>query len=130
MIRSDEQWLSIVDTFHSAAIGAQSWETALRGFADGTGSRSAQLAGFDSNTALTFNIMTNVAKRAAILQATYALTSAEMQITEYLAEGQCAELIAAKRGVALETVRTQIKAIMTKLGVSRQVELVVRLGEL
>jgi len=130
MIRSDEQWLSIIDTFHSAAIGAQSWETALRGFADVKGSRSAQLAGFDSNTALTFNIMTNVAKRAAILQATYALTSAEMQITEYLAEGQCAELIAAKRGVALETVRTQIKAIMAKLGVSRQVELVVRLGEL
>jgi hypothetical protein len=61
MIRSDEQWLSIIDTFHSAAIGAQSWETALRGFADVTGSRSAQLAGFDSNTALTFNIMTNVA---------------------------------------------------------------------
>jgi DNA-binding CsgD family transcriptional regulator len=368
MIRSDEQWLSIINSFHSAAIGAQSWETALGGFADVTGSRSAQLAGFDSNTALTFNIMTNVdpelskavagtvsinprvkpvseapvlkviaeadfmapeewrrnpfyqeiavpwdcpfiamtnlerqkntfivlaavrsqheghittqqreyfaalaphvrtavrthlalegcgtavlvgameslaipvfvcdrsgcvksltqaaenlvttarglqlkagrlqacwpeetkalndaieaavirrappgpavlrtvvvrgrdhdtaplvldvfplpcqayrftfaprvlvvarsprgskAKRAAVLQATYALTSAEIQITEYLAEGLSAELIAAKRGVAVETVRTQIKAIMAKLGVSRQVELVVRLGEL
>jgi hypothetical protein len=33
-------------------------------------------------------------------------------------------------GVAVETVRTQIKAIMAKLGVSRQVDLVVRLGEL
>jgi DNA-binding CsgD family transcriptional regulator len=41
-----------------------------------------------------------------------------------------AEFIAAKRGVAVETVRTQIKAIMAKLGVSRQAELVVRLGEL
>lgn len=60
MIRSDEQWLSTIDSFHSAAIGAQSWETALRGFADATGSRFAQLAGFDSNTALAFNIMTNV----------------------------------------------------------------------
>jgi len=70
------------------------------------------------------------ARRVAILQATYALTSAEIQITEYLAEGQSAELIAAKRGVAVETVRTQIKAIMAKLGVSRQVELVVRLREL
>jgi DNA-binding CsgD family transcriptional regulator len=59
-----------------------------------------------------------------------ALTSAEVQITEYLAEGQSAELIAAKRGVAVETVRTQIKAIMAKLGISRQVELVIRLGEL
>jgi DNA-binding CsgD family transcriptional regulator len=368
MIRSEEQWLSIIDSFHSAAIGAQSWETALGGFADVTGSRSAQLAGFDSNTALTFNIMTNVApelskavagtvsinprvkpvseapvlkviaeadfmapeewrrnpfyqeiavpwdcpfiamtnlerqkntfivlaavrsqreghittqqreyfaalarhvrtamrthlalegrgtavlvgamealavpvfvcdrsgcvksltqaaenlvttgrglqlkagrlqacwpeetkalndaieaaviwrtqpgpavlrtvvvrrrdhntaplvldvfplssqayrfnfaprvlvvarsprgskaKRAAILRATYALTPAEIQITEYLAEGQSAELTAAKRGVAVETVRTQIKAIMAKLGVSRQVELAVRLSEL
>jgi DNA-binding CsgD family transcriptional regulator len=70
------------------------------------------------------------ARRTAILQATYALTSAETQITEYLAEGHSAEFIAAKRGVAVETVRTQIKAIMAKLGVSRQVELVVLLGEL
>ena len=70
------------------------------------------------------------ARRAAILQATYALTPAETHITEYLVEGQSAEFIAAKRGVAVETVRTQIKAIMAKLGVSRQVELVVRLGKL
>jgi DNA-binding CsgD family transcriptional regulator len=70
------------------------------------------------------------ARRTAILQATYALTSAEIHITEYLVEGQSAEFIAAKRGVAVETVRTQIKAIMAKLGVRRQVELVVRLGEL
>jgi DNA-binding CsgD family transcriptional regulator len=69
-------------------------------------------------------------RRRAVLQATYALTSAESHIAEYLAEGQSAEFIAAKRGVAAETVRTQIKAIMAKLGVSRQAELVVRLGEL
>jgi DNA-binding CsgD family transcriptional regulator len=58
------------------------------------------------------------------------LTSTEIQIAEYLAQGQSAELIAAKRGVSVETVRTQIKAIMAKLGVTRQVEVVVRLGEL
>jgi DNA-binding CsgD family transcriptional regulator/PAS domain-containing protein len=69
------------------------------------------------------------ARRAAILRATYALTAAETQITDYLAEGQSTEFIAAQRGVAVETVRTQIKAIMAKLGVSRQVELLVRLGE-
>jgi DNA-binding CsgD family transcriptional regulator len=69
-------------------------------------------------------------RRAAILRATYALTSAETHIAEFLAQGQSAEFIAAKRGVAVETVRTQIKAIMAKLGISRQVELVVRLGEL
>jgi DNA-binding CsgD family transcriptional regulator len=210
MIRSDEQWLSIIDAFHSAAIGAQRWETALRGFADVTGSRSAQLTGVGQDGSVLFNALTNKAgrlqacwpeetkalndaieaaviwrtqpgpavlrtvvvrrrdhntaplvldvfplssqayrfnfaprvlvvarsprgskaKRAAILRATYALTPAEIQITEYLAEGQSAELTAAKRGVAVETVRTQIKAIMAKLGVSRQVELAVRLSEL
>jgi DNA-binding CsgD family transcriptional regulator len=70
------------------------------------------------------------ARKAAILQATYALTAAEIQIAECLTNGQSAEFIATKRGVAVVTVRTQIKAIMAKLGVSRQVELVVRLGEL
>jgi DNA-binding CsgD family transcriptional regulator len=70
------------------------------------------------------------ARRTAILQAMYSLTSAEIQITEYLVEGQSAEFIAAKRGVSVATVRTQIKTIMAKLGVSRQVELVVRLGKL
>jgi DNA-binding CsgD family transcriptional regulator len=69
-------------------------------------------------------------RRTAVLQAAYALTSAEVQITEYLVEGHSAEFIAAKRGVSVATVRTQIKAIMAKIGVSRQVELVVRLGEL
>jgi DNA-binding CsgD family transcriptional regulator len=69
-------------------------------------------------------------RRAAILQAGYALTSAETDIAQALAEGQSAEIIAASRGVAVGTVRAQIKAIMTKLGVNRQVELVVRLGRL
>lgn len=210
MIRSDEQWLSIIDAFHSAAIGAQRWEIALRGFADVTGSRSAQLTGVGQDGSVLFNVLTNKAgrlqacwpeetkalhdaieaaviwraqpgppvlravvvrgqdhsaaplvldvfplpsqpyqftfaprvlvvargprgekaRRTAILQATYALTSAEAQITGYLVEGHSAKFIAAERGVAVETVRTQIKAIMAKLGVSRQAELIVRLGKL
>jgi DNA-binding CsgD family transcriptional regulator len=69
-------------------------------------------------------------RRAAILQAAYELTSAETDIAQLLAEGQSADLIAANRGVAVGTVRAQIKAIMTKLGVNRQVELAVRLGRL
>ena len=48
MIRDDEHWLSTVDALQSAAVGVQSWETALQSFADATGSRSAQLAGFDT----------------------------------------------------------------------------------
>jgi DNA-binding CsgD family transcriptional regulator len=69
-------------------------------------------------------------RRAAVLQAAYALTPAEIRIAQLLAEGQSAELIAARRGVAVGTVRAQIKTIMAKVGVRRQVELVVRLTEL
>jgi DNA-binding CsgD family transcriptional regulator len=72
----------------------------------------------------------SAARRAAVLQAMYALTSAEIQIAQHLAEGQSADLIAARRGVAIGTVRAQIKTIMAKVGVRRQVELVVRLTEL
>ena len=60
MTRSDEQWLSIIDAFHSAAIGAQSWERALRSFADATGSRSAQLTGVDQDGSVLFNVLTNI----------------------------------------------------------------------
>lgn len=59
MIRSDEHWLSTIDAFHSAALGAQSWEMALEGFADATGSRTGQLTGVDRNASVLFNIFTN-----------------------------------------------------------------------
>jgi DNA-binding CsgD family transcriptional regulator len=70
------------------------------------------------------------ARRAVTLQAVYALTSAESEIAQQLAAGQSTEFIAANRGVAVGTVRAQIKAIMAKIGVSRQVELVMRLSQL
>jgi DNA-binding CsgD family transcriptional regulator len=72
----------------------------------------------------------STARKAAILHAAYALTSAESDIAQLLAQGQSAELIAANRRVAIGTVRAQIKAIMTKIGVGRQVELVARLSQL
>jgi DNA-binding CsgD family transcriptional regulator len=60
LIRNDEQYLSIIDAFQSAAVGAQSWETAMQSFADITGSRSGQLTGFDSNASVLFNVFTNI----------------------------------------------------------------------
>jgi len=60
MIRTDEHWHSIVDAFHSAAIGGYSWEEALQGLADATGSRSAQLTGIDSDASVAFNIVTDI----------------------------------------------------------------------
>jgi DNA-binding CsgD family transcriptional regulator len=69
-------------------------------------------------------------RKAAILQTAYALTAAETDIAMQLIEGRTPETIAADRNVAVGTVRAQIKSLMAKTGVSRQVELVARLGGL
>lgn len=69
-------------------------------------------------------------RRAAVVQAAYALTAAETQIAMQLGAGETPQAIAAARGVAVGTVRAQIKTICAKLGVSRQTELVSRLNDL
>lgn len=46
MLRSDEHWLSIVDMFSAAAMGAAKWPEALFGLAAATGSEGVQLVGF------------------------------------------------------------------------------------
>ena len=70
------------------------------------------------------------ARRAAMLQGVYGFTSAETDIALQLARGLSTEAIAQQRKVAVGTVRAQIKSVLAKLGVSRQVELVARLNEL
>lgn len=69
-------------------------------------------------------------RKATILRSAYALTSAETDIAMQLAAGRAAEVIAGSRGVSIGTVRAQIKALMAKIGVSRQIELVARLNSL
>ena len=69
-------------------------------------------------------------RRAAVVQAAYALTAAETQIATQLGAGETPQAIAAARGVAVGTVRAQIKTICAKLGVSRQTELIARLNDL
>ncbi|HEX4150639.1 MAG TPA: helix-turn-helix transcriptional regulator [Steroidobacteraceae bacterium] len=70
------------------------------------------------------------ARRAAILEAAYELTAAETHIALLLAEGKTVQAIAKNRGVAMGTVRAQIKTIFAKMGVNRQIELTVRLSQL
>jgi DNA-binding CsgD family transcriptional regulator len=70
------------------------------------------------------------ARRAAILEAVYGLSAAESHIALQLAEGKTAQAIAINRGVAVGTVRAQVKAIFAKMGVNRQIELVARLSQL
>lgn len=69
-------------------------------------------------------------RRTAVAQAAYGLTAAETQIAIQLGVGETPQAIADARGVAVGTVRAQIKTICAKVGVSRQTELVARLNDL
>lgn len=66
--------------------------------------------------------------RAPILQELYGLTSAEAIVALAVTQGRPLTDIAAHRGVAPSTVRTQVKAVLAKVGVGRQVELMHRLA--
>lgn len=59
-IKSNEHWLSLVDAFQSAAIGEQTWDSALHGLAEATGSRGSQLIGRRSDLSVLYNVMTNI----------------------------------------------------------------------
>lgn len=69
-------------------------------------------------------------RRGAILQAAYSLTAAETDIALRLVEGSTVEGIAGSRRVSVATIRAQIKAVLAKVGVKRQIELVSRLRQL
>lgn len=68
-------------------------------------------------------------RRSALLQSAYGMTTAETEIALQLTQGKLPEAIARQRNVSVGTVRTQIKALLAKAGVSRQVELVARLNQ-
>lgn len=58
------------------------------------------------------------------LQALYGLTTAESRTLARLVEGYTQAAIARLRSVSDETIRSQVKSVMGKLGVSRQADLV------
>jgi DNA-binding CsgD family transcriptional regulator len=60
----------------------------------------------------------------AVLQQLYGLTAAEAEIALGVADGLSAEQIAEARGKSLNTARTQLKAVLAKMGVSRQTDVV------
>ncbi|MBG0808378.1 helix-turn-helix transcriptional regulator [Methylosinus sp. H3A] len=61
---------------------------------------------------------------AALLQGLFDLTPAEARVARAIAAGRPASEIAGAHGVSAETVRTQLRAVFAKTGVSRQVDLV------
>jgi len=69
-------------------------------------------------------------EHAAMLQAAYDLTVAETEVALQLSNGKPAEAIAMSRGVAIGTVRAQIKTLLAKVGTNRQVELVALLNQI
>ena len=64
---------------------------------------------------------------AAQLQAQHGFTPAESAVANLLAQGLSPEDIARTHGTSIDTVRSQLKKIMAKLGVNRQGEAVARL---
>lgn len=69
-------------------------------------------------------------QKREILKAVYGLTPAECHIAVKLAAGTNIESIAAERACAVATVRQQVKGILTKTGVSRQLELAALVAQL
>jgi DNA-binding CsgD family transcriptional regulator len=60
----------------------------------------------------------------------FGLTPAESSVTNWLVSGRTIDEYAQDRGVSLATVRSQIKAVLAKTGMSRQVQLVAALARL
>ena len=71
---------------------------------------------------------TNRERMAAIARQAYGLTEAETDVATRIAAGETPDEIAQARASTIGTVRAQIKTVMAKLGVRRQVELVARLS--
>lgn len=69
------------------------------------------------------------ARKRLLLLSVYKLTAAETDVALLLSQGRMAESIASSRSVAIATVRAQIKSILAKLGLTRQIELVARLAQ-
>jgi len=63
------------------------------------------------------------APNADILSGLFDLTPAETRVARGIAMGQTLTAIAASGGVSLATIRTQLKAVMSKTGTARQAEL-------
>lgn len=65
-----------------------------------------------------------------VLMQVFGFTSAEARVARELACGLSLDDIAQQHGVAVGTIRSQVKAIFAKAGTRRQVELVALLGRL
>jgi DNA-binding CsgD family transcriptional regulator len=59
-----------------------------------------------------------------LVQSLFDLTPTEARVARNLASGKTTEDIASDSGVAVSTVRTQVRSVLEKTGCSRQVEVI------
>ena len=65
-----------------------------------------------------------VVPTAKVLQGLFDLTPAEARVARGISEAQTVEALALSAGVSIETVRSQLKTVLSKTGLSRQQELI------
>lgn len=65
----------------------------------------------------------------SILQSLFDLTPAEAAVAQWIADGRSIAELAEHRGISISTVRTQLKAVTTKLGVQRQAQVAALLAQ-
>ncbi len=65
-----------------------------------------------------------VVPTAKVLQGLFDLTPAEARVARGIGEAQTVEALALSAGVSVETVRSQLKAVLSKTGLARQQELI------
>lgn len=86
------------------------------------------------NSASALLIVTSVDRStvptAEVVAGLFDLTPAEARVARRIAEGATVEAIAVEHGLSRETVRTHLKQIFAKVGVTRQAELAALLGGL
>lgn len=85
---------------------------------------SGHLAGCAMVTIIDRGVGSGRGNLHALLQGVHGLTRAEAEVAGALADGLAIEQIAAARGSAVETVRSQVKQVMAKTGTHRQGEVV------
>ena len=73
-------------------------------------------------------IAPNEVPGAEVLQALFDLTPAEAKVARAVAEAKTVDTLAAALGLSRETVRSQLKSVFAKTGVTRQAELAAMLG--
>lgn len=86
--------------------------------------------GYEASTLVVARPPRDPGRLAPLLRQTYGLTLAEAGVALGVARGRSIADIALERGISDWTVRSQLKAVAAKLGVTRQAQIAARLADL